>query len=486
MERSSGDARRPAQTLILGVGFGVLGDLLFHHSAVGVNAVLWMGPLAIAGWMAYRRTHRPAGALPGLLVVGVFFAGCLAWRASPFLSFWNVAAVAASAVAIAVQLRGTLWSARIADYLRGAMDAAGDLVAAPVRLLGEVPPSHTGRLARRGLAILTGVVLAVPVVLVFGALLVAADASMDAFVRSLFAWDLEAIATHLVIFGATAWLAAGGLRRIGLAPAAPADVADRPRRSLGTIELGIPLGALTLLLAVFIGLQIRYLFGGEAFVRVAGVTYAEFARRGFFELVVLSALTLPVLLAAQHLVDRGARGSLDSFRALGATIAILVALVMVSALARMRLYVETYGLTEDRFYATAFMLWLGVVLTWWVITEFRGRLERFATGAVVAGFLLLGGLNAANPDAVIARVNVARAAAGAELDAEYLSRLGSDAIPVLSSRWARLDHDARCALRGGMRRAAQRDAGWRAWTWSGWRATRAARAVSAPLGCAAG
>jgi hypothetical protein len=149
----------------------------------------------------------------------------------------------------------------------------------------------------------------------------------------------------------------------------------------------------------------------------------------------------------------------------------------------MWLYVSMYGLTEDRLYATAFMLWLGAVLAWFVATEFAGRLERFATGAVAAGFLLLGGLNVMNPDAVIARVNLARADAAVALDAEYLARLSTDAVPALAARWATLDPGTRCALEIAMTRAAEPDDDWRAWSWSAWRASRAARTVANAGAC---
>jgi hypothetical protein len=254
-------------------------------------------------------------------------------------------------------------------------------------------------------------------------------------------------------------------------------------RTLADVSLAIPLGALVALLAAFIGLQSRYLFGGEAFLRLTGTTYAEFARRGFFELVALAALTLPVLLGTQRLVDRDTPAAVRSFRALAPTLAALVGLVMVSAVGRMGLYVRMYGLTEDRLYATAFMLWLGGVLVWFVATELGNRRERFATGGVAAGFVLLAALNVMNPDAVIARVNLARVHAAVTLDDRYLARLSTDAVPTLAARWATLDRGTRCTLRDAMARAAEPDADWRAWTWSAWRAARAARTVSNPAAC---
>jgi hypothetical protein len=472
-------ATRTAVTvLFLGLALGVLGDALFHGARPGLNAPLWIAALLLAGFLLHRRAGG-SRALSWLVGLPLFFAACLAWRASPFLRFWNAAAVLAAAVTLAVHLRGGMLRAWPRDYVRGAADATGDVGFGAVVAAGRVPWSALGTTAsrRRMLAGLVGVVLAVPVVAVFGALLMSADPVMDAFARRIIHWDLTWLVRHCWLVGLTAWVAAGWLYGVTLSRegGAPPPPVSRPR---GAIELGIPLGALTLLLASFIGLQARYLFGGEAVIRLTGMTYAELARRGFFELVTLCGLVLPVLLGAQRLLDRGTRAAVESFRALVPVLVTLVGLVMVSALVRMRLYVMAYGLSEDRLYATAFMLWLGGVFVWLAATELRQRLERFATGAVLAGFLVLAGLNALNPDAVVARVNIARAAAGAELDVAYLGRLSSDAIPAVAARWATLDPDARCALQTTLLRGTVHG-DWREWTWSAWRADRAVRRAPA-------
>jgi Domain of unknown function (DUF4153) len=485
--REVGTTRTPhlaTATLILGASLGVLGDLLFHQAEVGLNIALWIGALAGAGWFVHRRAGRSSGTLLVLLGTACFFAGSVAWRASPFLQSWDLVAVAAAAVTVAVHLRGALRSADIAEYGRGLTDVARDVTIGPVQALGEGRWRDATRRSNHVPAITTGVLLAIPVVLVFGALLAAADPAMDALVTTLFHWDLASVFTHLAVFGVTAWLATGWLRRLRVAPSPSAGGSTGPRFTLNATELAIPLGALTLLLAIFIGVQARYLFGGEAIVRLTGLTYAQFARRGFFELVLVSGLALPLLIGAQRLVDRSVRVSVQNFRALAPTLAVLVGLVMVSALARMRLYVENYGLTEDRFYATAFMLWLGMVFVWLVVTEFRGRLERFPSGAVAAGFLVLAGLNAVNPDAVIARTNIGRATSRLELDAAYLGRLSTDAVPALRARWGTLDVGARCATLKILDRSRLLYTDWRSWSWSAWRAEGAAPDLTvAPESC---
>jgi hypothetical protein len=264
-----------------------------------------------------------------------------------------------------------------------------------------------------------------------------------------------------------------------------ATSAPAPPLTLGLTEVAIPLGALTALIVCFLAVQARYLFGGEAVMRLTGLTYAEFARRGFFELVVLAALVVPLLLAARWTLDRSRRVTVESFRALAVVLSALVGLVMVSAVARMRLYIAAYGLTEDRLHATAFMIWIGWGLLWFVLTEWRGTLDRFASGAVLAGFLVLAGLNAVNPDGLIARTNIARATEGARFDAPYLARLSLDAVPTLAAHWQDLSIDDRCVLRRGVMSHASATDDWREWTWSAWRASRAARTLPAAEACPA-
>jgi hypothetical protein len=120
-----------------------------------------------------------------------------------------------------------------------------------------------------------------------------------------------------------------------------------------------------------------------------------------------------------------------AFRVLAGTLIALLFVVMASALQRMYLYTEEYGLTELRLYATIFMGWLAVVLVWFLLTVLRGRRDRFAFGALLSGFAVVFVVNAMNPDALIARTNLERLEEGKRFDAFYLTTLSADAAPVL-------------------------------------------------------
>src|SRR5947207_2456783 len=110
--------------------------------------------------------------------------------------------------------------------------------------------------------------------------------------------------------------------------------------------------------------QARYLVSGAR----ASLSYAEYARHGFFELVVVSLLVLPVVLAANAL----ARDRLRLVRLLSAALVVLELAVAASALERLRLYQRQFGLTELRVYATGIVVWLACVFVWLCATPLLG------------------------------------------------------------------------------------------------------------------
>jgi len=195
-----------------------------------------------------------------------------------------------------------------------------------------------------------------------------------------------------------------------------------------------------------------------------------------------SALVLPILLGAEALMHTGTAPQVRTFRQLSGLLLALLAVVMVSALQRMRLYVDAFGLSAQRLYATAFMVLLIGVLAWFAWTVLRGRRDRFVFGSLMQGLAVLAGLHLLNPDAYIVNHNLNRPAAEVPFDAKYAVTLGGDAVPPLLSALPRLSAEDRCiVVRGLLKRWNIDDVDWRTWNWSRARATSLVRNQASAL-----
>jgi len=335
------------------------------------------------------------------------------------------------------------------------------------------------------MAVVRGILFATPCLLVFGGLFMGADAVFDHIVRRAFHVNLRQVFTHFFVAAFFAWCVGGYLR--GMLWGKEVSIIREkslPRVSLGIIEVAVALSALDLLFLAFVLVQVRYFFGGSALIQATtGLTYAEYARAGFFELVAVAALLLPLLLLVHWLIAQNGPTGERVFRVLAGVQILLLFVIVVSAFQRMRLYQAEYGLTEERLYATALMGWLVVVFLWFAMTVLSGHRKRFAFGAMVAGFFLIIVLEALNPDALIARTNLARAKAGRSFDAGYATRLSADAVPELVAALPNLNPQERCAVAAGIlkRWAFPQASDWRAWSWSRARAAQAVRENGASL-----
>jgi len=235
------------------------------------------------------------------------------------------------------------------------------------------------------------------------------------------------------------------------------------------------LGSLNLLFAAFVAVQLPYLFGSAPSGPALG--YAQYARRGFFELVWVAGMVLPLLLGLHALLREPRHARV--FRWLAGVQVALLFVIIASALHRMRLYQGAYGLTELRLYTTAFMLWLAGVFAWFCATVLRGRRERFTFGALLLAAEALVLLHAFDPDARIVRTNAARVQAERPFDARYAAGLSADAVPALLAALPRVASPVeRCiASRQLLRRwGPGAGADWRTWSLARARARSAVRA----------
>jgi hypothetical protein len=242
---------------------------------------------------------------------------------------------------------------------------------------------------------------------------------------------------------------------------------------LRTRDWAVPVGALVALFTVFVGVQFAALFGSREYVQEAtGLTFAEYARSGFWQLLAVSVLALAVILAGLRWAPPYTARDRTAKRVLLTALAVLCLVIVASALRRMWLYQEAYGFTVLRLLVGVCELWLGlafVLVAIAVLRLDRSGPARPMAGTAVAALLALALLD---PERFIAEQNLARFATTGSLDTSYLSTLSADAVPALlalppsadrSCILATIAHTSRARDRedwreGNLSRAAAREA----------------------------
>jgi len=264
-------------------------------------------------------------------------------------------------------------------------------------------------------------VLSVGLLLIFGALFISADSvlanAFDGLIPSLKA-DRVFIRAMMFAF------VSAGVATIIFVSAEPKSP-SHPRETsslLGATEWKVALSVLTALFVVFVGVQLTVLFAGRSHVlTTAGLTYAEYARQGFFQLIFASILTLGVIAAASRSV---LDGSMIRFHLGG--LCVLTVVILASALKRLLLYESAFGFTRARFFAHACILALGAIFIALVVAGLMKRYGWLPRGILAIAAISVLGFNIANPDRLIAKWNIDRYGSDDKFDLEYLSTLSAD------------------------------------------------------------
>ncbi len=460
--------RTTPDCLSLAFLFGVLGSLLAIDGPWGINITVVLVALALVGAIGWHRARPDDDPVRrwGFVAAGTFSVG-FTLTESFALRLFDVAAIL---VLLSLPLLrpacAQLGTLRPVVLLHAVLESAVLLVmgwghlllrrlALPTRREDE--PDHTS-----AGPILAGVAIAGVLALLFGSLLRSADAVFDDWVGQVVEprWLFVRIIVTLVV----AWLSGGWLhgwfdRPLGERSPFPAP---DPVQLAPTTVL-IPLATLLLLFTGFVAVQVGYFFPGE---QPTGGTVAEIARRGFFELVAVGGLALLALLIADSCLRWAPPGARSAFTVLALTLLALVGAILTSAVWRMSLYVERFGWTELRLFASVFLLFTAIALPWFGATALLGDPRRFTAGALLVALTLGGALHAISPEAVIVASHLDRTVGDREVDFEYLRTLGVDAVPAIVARWDRIPEEERERFRRHFARLREVERPSVAWTLS--------------------
>jgi hypothetical protein len=412
---------------------GLTADQALRAGSFGLAASLAIIITGLALLFAARLIAPEARVL---VAAAVLFAAWLTVRSSPWLLWPDlVASCALLGLAASVAVRGSLLDIGVAEATARAFHALAHGLAGAAFVL---KPAVAARRQVASIAPLArGLLIAVPIGAVLAGLLATADPVFASFFNLNFDFGRLTLDAIFVVVGS---LGAAGVLR--LAAAQPLTRVDGPMWRLGSVE---GLVVLAVLDAIFGGFAVAQLMaaGGAAgdTLRAAGITYADYARSGFFQLLWVAGITAVVLIVFSRITGFRQRSSRRAFLLLGEVGVVLTLLIVFVAFQRLSLYESAYGFTMLRLYSQIFAVWIALVFVL-LAADMAGLFRRrrwFVGTTSIAAIGVLLALNVANPEAVVVALNLDLARSIHKVDAQYLAELSSDATPALLDQRSLVD-----------------------------------------------
>jgi hypothetical protein len=492
-------AVRTAVTLsLLALGLGLLTEILFYGHRPGISFFILAAACVLIAVAAGALERVSISRSAWLAMAGVaLFAAATFLRQEPLTVFLCVMLTFFFLTLVVRVFR----FGRLGRF--GWLDLAVAFLWVPleawVRPWPVAGAAWSGTVRERGsrrtaFSVVRGLLLAIPFLVVFIALLSAADLVFGDFVEQALRWvDLERLidwTARLLVIVVSAVFFLGALVSALRPPGDRRLIGEDPpleRPFLGFTETAIVLSLVLVVFVSFVGVQFAYLFGGQANIHAAGYTYSEYARRGFGELVAVAALALGMIYLLAEVTRLESPRRRTAFLALCGGIVLMVAVMLVSAYQRLVLYEQAYGFSRLRTYTHVAIGWLAVALLVFMVLLFLGRLRRLAPAALALSCGFAASLILVNVDDFIVDRNAARYAASGDVDIAYLATLSDDAIPRMvtfvpeTSGQANQDLLAALACRRHTLEAAQERLEWPSAHASRSRALASLATIDAPL-----
>lgn len=285
--------------------------------------------------------------------------------------------------------------------------------------------------------ILVGLVISLPLFLLVLVLLSSADMVFSHYAEKIFEWiirlNLADILRQLFLVIMVGMLLFSYLHTLIRSNKRIKEQVSKLQTNIHA-DLVILSTVICVLLLIYIGfvvIQFRYLFGGSIQqVLPVKLTYAEYARRGFFELIAVTLINFTILLIGLVFQPNASKGGRLLLGFLQSLLVFCTGIMLVSAFMRMSLYESQYGYTYLRVLTQAFMIFLFVLFIVALLKIWNHGVGLFQTYVVISlvAYLMI---NYINIDVLITRKNLERYDATGLLDAKYLSTLSYDSLPIV-------------------------------------------------------
>jgi hypothetical protein len=421
--------------------------ILFRGQTLGINfAIFWTACLIAAFYLLMSDGLRPHRSSLILIPLFIFFVTVTFLRAESMTTFLAYTFTLVTLTILTVTYLGGRWlQYTFADGVAKLAALAGSIVARPILFSNDVRKSQTESGLKPSkynfMPIIRGLVIALPIVAIFASLLASADVvfgqRLDDFIELFKLEDLPEYIFRMIYILVIGYALAGIVLHASTESKDEKLIGeDKPAipAFLGFIESTIILGSVVTLFTIFVVIQFQYFFGGQTNINVEGYTYAEYARKGFGELVTVAFFALLMLLTLSAVTKRETETQRKIYSGFGIALVLLLLVMLFSAFQRLNLYEAAYGFSRIRTYTHVFLIWLGLLLVATIVLEILHKERLFSIAMLIASFGFAISLPILNVDAFIVNQNIKRELTqpdAVDLDSQYFIQLSDDAIRPL-------------------------------------------------------
>lgn len=178
---------------------------------------------------------------------------------------------------------------------------------------------------------------------------------------------------------------------------------------------------------LFVTVQFKYFFSGTL---VGDLTYAEYARRGFFELVLVTLLNLTILVSILTFIGKQSAKIKAAFKIMLTALIVATGVMLTSAFLRLLMYEDAYGFTVARAIAHSFMIFLGVILIYTLVKVWLEKLS-LAHFYLISFLLYYTLMNTVNLNSIVVEQNLERYEKTGKIDVFYINTLSDEGVQAL-------------------------------------------------------
>jgi len=436
--------KQPNRLWLLVLALGWVFDFLFWNHPIGVNFAVF-SVLCLLGGLLFLITEgfRPSRNSLWLLIPFTFFVVVTFLRQEPLTSFLAYTFTLFSiGVFVNTYLGGRWFQYSLTDYVSKFFQLVGSMLTRQKGFFLQIRQERVAQGETRKkfptAAVLRGLLIAFPIVVIFALLLASADAVFNQKIIDFFdLFDSGKISEYVFRFFmilVCAYLLVGIFLHAA-SQSKDGNLAGEGgisiKQILGFTEASIVLGSVAFLFLIFVIIQFQYFFGGQSNIGIAGYTYSQYARRGFSELVTVAFFSLLLIMGLGTITKREKELEQKIYSWLSVAIVLQVLVILTSAYQRLTLAIDWHGFSRIRLYPQVFLIWVGILFVVIVFLEIFHQEKYFAFAFVLASLGFAISLTLVNVDSAIVKRNIFRVSQGKNLNVGHLASLSTDAIPSL-------------------------------------------------------